>query len=130
MNTEQKSDSPRYHDEIEIWTDEPTEIRKALEVITDDWIDAEVCHQTTMDLRDACKRLLYVADQYRWMTDMNCTVRRDADISRADCWWFLDVDEDCVARGTTPLQAIENARMVVESTSPERSQAATTKERL
>lgn len=98
-----------HHDAIEIWTDQPTPIREALSIMTDDWIEQERCEQTTIDLRDACRKLLSIADLWQWMTNVNCTVRRDADISRSDCWWFMDVDGECIARGTTPIDAIEKA---------------------
>lgn len=111
----EQSKSLRCYDAIEIWTDEPKPIREALEVITDDWVeDGHGCQQCVIDLKDACKYLLNVSDAWQWMTDMNCTVRRDADISRANCWWFMDVDEEVIAKGRTPIEAIIKAKHAIE----------------
>lgn len=107
-------DNSTCYGEILVYAESLVPIQEAMGVITDDWIDSgESCHETTITLRDACIELMSIADKWQWMTDLNCTVRRDADITRADCWWFLDVDEELVARGTTPLEAIENAQAVL-----------------
>ena len=54
------------YDAMQIWTNRPMPIRDALRTITDEWIDAgESCHQTTADLRDACRAMLEDHDRMK-----------------------------------------------------------------
>lgn len=54
-----KSATTNCYDAIEVWTNKPTPIREALNTITDEWIDdGQLCHQTALDLRDACKKMI------------------------------------------------------------------------
>lgn len=54
--------------EIEVYTDRPQPLREALRVITDEWVESgECCNQTTIDLANACRKLLAEihASQYK-----------------------------------------------------------------
>jgi hypothetical protein len=45
---------------ITIYLDKPVQIKKALEIITDDYED--YCQQTVIDLRDACLNLISIIE--------------------------------------------------------------------
>ena len=55
---------------------------------------------------------------WAWLCEMNCTVVKDADISRADVWLVVDVDNEIVERGVSPRTAIEAAKSKVEGRIP------------
>ena len=109
--------SSHCYDAIEVHTEfgEPRDLHYALDRITDDWVDAgQCCGQTTLDLRDACRSLVAIVDLWDWMIDMRSRIDKDANINRSGIWVFLDVDDEIIARGETPLEAIANAQAAVE----------------
>jgi hypothetical protein len=55
---------------------------------------------------------------WNWLCEMNCTVVKDADISRADVWLVVDVDNEIVERGVSPRSAIERAKSKIEGRIP------------
>ena len=119
-NDEQTRRSSHCYDAIEVHTEfgEPRDLNYALDRITDDWVDAgQCCHQTTLDLRDACRSLVEIVDLWDWMIEMRSRIDKDSNINRRDIWVFLDVDDDIVCRGVTPIDAIKNAKQVVEGVS-------------
>ena len=53
-----------------------------------------------------------------WLCEMNCTVVKDADVTRPDVWLVLDVDNMIIERGVNPTSAIECAKSKVEGRIP------------
>ncbi len=50
-------------EDLQVFVDEPTPIREALELITDQWVDDDNgSMQTLIDLRDACRELIRILD--------------------------------------------------------------------
>lgn len=48
---------------------------------------------------------------WHWVTeDMNCTLVNDANCGSDQPWCVVDIDNQVVSRGTTPVWAIENLR--------------------
>ena len=115
---DQGSVSSHCYDAIKVYTDGREEpLLDALANITDEWVDAgQACSQTTLDLRDACRSLVMIADLWDWMIEMRSRIDKDSNVNRRDIWVFLDVDDEIVCRGVTPIDAIERARFIVDGT--------------
>ena len=112
--------SSHCYDAIEVHTEfgEPRDLLYALNRITDEWVDAgQCCGQTTLDLRDACKSLIELLELWDWMIEARSRIDKDSDINRCDIWVFLDVDDDIVCRGITPIDAIRRAKFLCEGPS-------------
>ena len=68
---------------MKIWIDKPEPIEKALDIITDNWIDrGQYCEQTLYDMRDALKQLHSENQRLRDLLEMVANDR----IEWADSW--------------------------------------------
>lgn len=47
---------------------------------------------------------------WRWLTEMQCTVQRNSDVN-APPWTVLDVDNEILGQGNSPLAAIADAKV-------------------
>lgn len=74
----------------------------------------ECWHAAERRAREAERRIAL----REWLTEMNCTVVLDADVTRSDRWIVLDVDGEIVERGVSPESAIECARSKIEGRTP------------